>query len=103
MRQSEIFLLLLLLVGLGGCATRNPEGAPLVPQAAVPTPPRTVPQSFFAEEGIASWCGRRECNSLYRPMAHKAIGTPTLGILRHGQESEKVQGKNNRKAHDEEN
>jgi rare lipoprotein A len=57
MRRSEIFLLLLLLVGLGSCATRNPEGAPLVPQAAVPTPLRTVPQSFFAEEGLASWYG----------------------------------------------
>jgi len=55
MRRSKTFLLLLLLVGLAGCATRNPEGAPPVPQAAVP--PQEASQPFFSEEGLASWYG----------------------------------------------
>jgi len=57
MRRSELFLLLPLLVGLAGCATRNPEGAPPVPQATVPSPPQEASQPFFSEEGLASWYG----------------------------------------------
>lgn len=57
MRRSETFLLILLLVGLAGCATRNTEGVPPVPQAVIPPPPQEAPQPFFSEAGLASWYG----------------------------------------------
>jgi rare lipoprotein A len=57
MRRSQIFLMLLLLVGVAGCATRNPQGAPLVPQPLIPAPPQEVPRPFFSEEGLASQYG----------------------------------------------
>ncbi|HWY63300.1 MAG TPA: septal ring lytic transglycosylase RlpA family protein [Rhizomicrobium sp.] len=56
MRQSRIFLLLL-LVGLTGCATHNPQSAPPVFQPVLPAPPQEAPRPFFSEEGLASWYG----------------------------------------------